>query len=933
MDQVPQHARGLFVNRNRLEPPLGQRLPAKHDGGTAGELVDLSYHADGTCNPAAVFNQGTAAGHQQEQHSRLLFSYSYQWKDSPRTAVSETPNRLDAAYEEDDPSEYDTDLPSPQAYREPRDHQQRSHTNVDSQRHAPLDPAAYNGPHDMVQAPCNDRGNDGSSYKASLLPDPIVSAILDDPPFLPPISGDTSNPYLTHLQQQQYQQHRHQHQDQHQQQDQPYRQHPQYQQQHQAREQQQQRHQQEYYYPLDNAAPASLFNATGGVPCGGSLPGPGQTGVSDSVGLSSRGEILAPPALTHLPSVGDPDSAFQISLSGPPLSSQTFNPIQALSPYPCLNPTPNEPSGHTAQQYSDFELQQLYSSQQAGLALTFEPSPQLTMGGGDVFPPHSQPSAAYKATDDAADSSPFDSRAALPPPSLPLGTEELTLGSCINPEQSDGAGSSLEPYGMVQWPKTRSAFDDARRKETADTRHRNACLRCRVQKIRCQNDPENPGGECLACQRFSKTSRKTIHQIFCCRNKLTDAVLFRSGGLNLTARWSGTAIRDVSAADRISGDVRVISFTQGICGTPITIQVVKFNTRPGDVIARFWTVRDGAEGFETRRRKDLAAYCLVDAWSTASYFEEYVTTNAIPSLLMHNKPNPMIQPAVERDVINRTYIMAVKYYSGLEDEIEGPRGRTVNVEKRLLRNLFILWFAIRHTTGSAYICGDEKLGMDPETKDDTYPLFGKVSLPRMVIAQFDCITHTKILSIYGREVLKDLEALVFRNQPRWWWTIYFCFFTLLHQASFVSSDRYRHARNNYGAKYRYSIPGFVEQLHEGCNTILLHWHYYNCRAWPNPLEPWHRHKSFLSELSPEQHDLVMETMTDARVQRQLAIWKHYKDNNGSLGATTSDDTTAYQTQYIGRQAQIDWDHPLYWVAQMFEEQWSPHPTYQREYVE
>jgi len=170
--------------------------------------------------------------------------------------------------------------------------------------------------------------------------------------------------------------------------------------------------------------------------------------------------------------------------------------------------------------------------------------------------------------------------------------------------------------------------------------------------------------------------------------------------------------------------------------------------------------------------------------------------------------------------------------------------------------------------------------MKPETKDETYPLFGKISLPRMILAQFDSINHTKLLSKYGRKVLQDLEGFVFRNQGRWWWAIYLCVFILLHEASFISADRYRHARNNLGTRFRYSIPKFVEELQEGCNNILMHWHYYNCKPWPNPNEPWHRHRSFLAELSSVQYDLVMETMTDPRVQRQLDVWKRYKLENG-----------------------------------------------------
>lgn len=60
----------------------------------------------------------------------------------------------------------------------------------------------------------------------------------------------------------------------------------------------------------------------------------------------------------------------------------------------------------------------------------------------------------------------------------------------------------------------------------------------------------------------------------------------------------------------------------------------------------------------------------------------------------------------------------------------------------------------------------------------------------------------------------------------------------------------------------------------------MHWHYYNCKPWPDPATPWDRHKSFLADLSSEQYDLVMETMTDLRVQKQLKVWRRFKEENG-----------------------------------------------------
>lgn len=88
--------------------------------------------------------------------------------------------------------------------------------------------------------------------------------------------------------------------------------------------------------------------------------------------------------------------------------------------------------------------------------------------------------------------------------------------------------------------------------------------------------------------------------------------------------------------------------------------------------------------------------------------------------------------------------------------------------------------------------------MKPEIRDEAYPLFKRVSIPRMILAQFDSINYTRILTKYGKFVLTELESLMSRNQPEYFFLVYVCLFVLLREASWTSADRYRHARNNHG---------------------------------------------------------------------------------------------------------------------------------------
>ncbi|KAH6603167.1 hypothetical protein Trco_007942 [Trichoderma cornu-damae] len=515
------------------------------------------------------------------------------------------------------------------------------------------------------------------------------------------------------------------------------------------------------------------------------------------------------------------------------------------------------------------------------------------------------------------------------PPSA-LKQEEVEEGEEVEEDEEDeedeeeeGGGEEGEEGEEESFSSSlkqrRSALSPTHRKQTAETRKIKACTRCRSQKLRCETDPEDPTGECIGCKTVSKTSKKTIHRMPCFRGKITDAILFRSGGLQLTRRWKGTEMKDVG--DRINPeDVRTISFTLGICAEPIKVDVVAFQAQPGDVTARFWMASDGEHG--VRRKKDLAHYCLADIQKTATYFEAYVKRNAL-KVLNNERAGGKLYP---QDIIEKTYAHIIHRYHGLTKK--SATTGSDEIEIRFMENIFILWFAMRHSTGSSWICGEELLGMKPETKDETYPLFGRVSVPRMILAQFDSINYNRLLTKYGKLVLSELEAIMSRRISSRWFSVYAGLFILLREASWISEDRYRHARSNYGQRIRYSIPAFVESLHESCNNLLQHWHYFNWGSWPSPADPFGRHKTQMGNTPAVDYHVAVEAYADASVQRQLNVWRRYKEGNGRVDKPTPPKVDG--TMYEGRQVHYDWDHPFYWVSQLFEENWQPHPTYQRE---
>jgi len=153
--------------------------------------------------------------------------------------------------------------------------------------------------------------------------------------------------------------------------------------------------------------------------------------------------------------------------------------------------------------------------------------------------------------------------------------------------------------------------------------------------------------------------------------------------------------------------------------------------------------------------------------------------------------------------------------------------------------------------------------MQPETTDRSYPLFNKVSLPRMIISQFDSLNVQQLLKPLQKMILKELEAMLVSKDPQLWFTAYVSIFILLHETSVTSADRYRHARAN-ALRERYSLPGFVEELQQGANVLLYHWHYYRRKVDPSLLTGRDRQKTMLKAMTEEEFGFIQKSWLDMK---------------------------------------------------------------------
>jgi hypothetical protein len=143
----------------------------------------------------------------------------------------------------------------------------------------------------------------------------------------------------------------------------------------------------------------------------------------------------------------------------------------------------------------------------------------------------------------------------------------------------------------------------------------------------------------------------------------------------------------------------------------------------------------------------------------------------------------------------------------------------------------------------------------------------------------------------------------------------------------------------------YSLPTFVEDLHEGANVLLAYWHYYRTDEDLEKVECIDRHRSRLADLGAEQFSFVRESCRLMRAKSEFCGGPGMLSR--SKGAARLHNTGSpiigpiplfqvscsclYLRRFRGltsiagekfKQA-VNWDDEHYWACRMFDQVWSP----------
>jgi hypothetical protein len=298
----------------------------------------------------------------------------------------------------------------------------------------------------------------------------------------------------------------------------------------------------------------------------------------------------------------------------------------------------------------------------------------------------------------------------------------------------------------------------------------------------------------------------------------------------------------------------------------------------GDMLEEKWA----SNGIVKTHR--IPRYALADVEKAAVVLETFVQRNIAV----------YIRDTVgsSDELIWQTYLQAFRHVQ---------RAKTP-IERELVLNTFRFWVACRKTSNPEHILGEDKLGGD--VVDDTNSVFHNcVPMPVIMIAQMECILYTKVLRPTHKKLLDQLNYLVKENKRMYWLTIYLTMFVLLHSCAMVSRRDWETARQ-YDLKDEYANHDSISKHQNGVNMMLAHFHYLNKGVQPFRLtyDPAGiRELSKAADLDVDQVEFVKHTSALLREPPRVAEFEFVRTNHKL-------------------------NHDLYWVAQLYEENWEPGPT-------
>jgi hypothetical protein len=109
--------------------------------------------------------------------------------------------------------------------------------------------------------------------------------------------------------------------------------------------------------------------------------------------------------------------------------------------------------------------------------------------------------------------------------------------------------------------------------------------------------------------------------------------------------------------------------------------------------------------------------------------------------------------------------------------------------KTLLQNILRIWVTARMASNIERVCGEETLGMS-SIDDPSCPWHAKIPIPPAMCVQLEIILYCKFLAPLKKNILAQLQKLIFANKKENWLAIYLSIFVLLHSCALTTQRDY-----------------------------------------------------------------------------------------------------------------------------------------------
>jgi hypothetical protein len=250
-----------------------------------------------------------------------------------------------------------------------------------------------------------------------------------------------------------------------------------------------------------------------------------------------------------------------------------------------------------------------------------------------------------------------------------------------------------------------------------------------------------------------------------------------------------------------SSEIKVIRLTEGY-SKGVELRARRFVKQNGDRLHRTW-FENGEE-----QRWYIEPYALVDLEGAKAQYDKYLKSG------LNGMLKALLGPKDE--LLWGTYGHAIRRLQSHQ---------TPHEEKDLISKTLELWAAVRLTTKSFEIIGEETLGIKP--------LKGSVPIPPVMGAQLDFILLNQTLPKLRRETLECLQNMTQAKKQKTWLTTYLVTFILLHNVALITA----HDRS-YAKKHGLKVNNHPEQrpdtgkLTTGlCRVTLLGGIWWNSTTW------------------------------------------------------------------------------------------------------